>query len=202
MMFLNPEKPIATCISTSCDNCPVKKIIHCHFKPQDLFHFLFLSLPPFLLGGAGIYKVSGWLLIPWLLFAIAFFGLIEIRALCSHCPHYAEPGKSLKCWANYGSTKLWKYRPGPMTITEKLIFFGGLTIVGIYPLLILIISHQVFLIIIYLITIGGFFMTLKTYLCSQCMNFACPLNSVAEKDRDLFFDRNPTIAKAWGNHIE
>ncbi|GAJ20475.1 unnamed protein product, partial [marine sediment metagenome] len=25
---------------------------------------------------------------------------------------------TLKCWANYGSPKLWKYRPGPMSLNE------------------------------------------------------------------------------------
>jgi len=140
MMFLNPEKPIATCESSSCNDCPVDNIIHCHFKLKDLIHFLLIAFPPFLLGGAGIYHTSGWLLIPWLFFVAAFFGFIEIRVMCSHCPHYAEPEKSLKCWANYGSPKFWKYRPGPMTVAEKMIFFGGLAVVWGYPLLFLIFS--------------------------------------------------------------
>lgn len=106
------------------------------------FHFLFISLPPFLLGGAGIYFVNGWMLIPWILFVIAFFGFIEIRVMCSHCPHYAEEEKSLKCWANYGSPKLWDYRPGPMTLIETVVFFGGFVIVGGYPLLFLLMSSQ------------------------------------------------------------
>lgn len=40
-------------------------------------------------------------------------------------------------------------------------------------------------------------MTLKLFLCSQCMNFACPLNSVGDTNRDLFFQRNPSIAEHW-----
>jgi hypothetical protein len=197
MMFLNPEKPIATCSSSSCDHCPVDSVIHCHFTLKDLVHFLLIAFPPFLLGGAGIYHVSGLLLIPWLLFVIAFFGFIEIRVMCSHCPHYAESEKSLKCWANYGSLKLWKYRPGPMNVIEKVVFFGGFAIAWGYPALFLIFSLQIFLLIVYLITTTGFFMTLKLFLCSQCMNFACPLNCVSDENRDKFFDRNPSVAKAW-----
>lgn len=197
MLFLNPRKPIATCESGSCDDCPVNEMIHCHFKLRDLIHFLLIALPPFLLGGAGIFHISGWLLIPWLLFVVAFFGFIEIRVMCSHCPHYAELGTSLKCWANYGSPKLWKYRPGPMAIAEKIIFFGGFVIVWGYPLLFLIFTIQVFLLIAYAITTSGFFMTLKLFMCSQCMNFACPLNSVNDEKREQFLNRNPTIAKAW-----
>ncbi len=156
MMFLDPEKPIVTCGSSSCDHCPLDNVIHCHFKFKDLIHFFLIAFPPFLLGGAGIYHVSGLLLIPWLFFVFAFFGFIEIRVMCSHCPYYAESEKSLKCWANYGALKLWKYRPGPMTITDKIIFFGGFVVVWGYPVIFLVFGLQLLLLIVYLITTTGF----------------------------------------------
>ena len=202
MKFLDPNKPIATCISKTCDNCTVSKNLHCHFTLRDLIHFLLIVSPSFLLGGAGIYHISGWWLIPWLIIIIGYFGFVEIRVMCSHCPHYAESEKSLKCWANYGSLKLWKYRPGPMTITEKIIFFSGFLVVWGYPVLFLIFNLQLFLLLVYLITTTGFFMTLKVFLCSQCMNFACPLNCVNDVNRDQFFDRNPSVAKAWGKSVK
>lgn len=201
-MFLDPLKPIATCEATSCDDCPTDNKLHCHFSLKDWVHFLFISLPPFLLGGAGIYFVNGWMLIPWILFVIAFFGFIEIRVMCSHCPHYAEEEKSLKCWANYGSPKLWDYRPGPMTLIEKIVFFGGFVIVCGYPLLFLLMSSQWFLLIVYAMTTIGFFMTLKLFFCTQCFNFACPLNSVDEEMRRRFFARNPSVAEAWGMQVK
>ena len=200
MFFLNPDKPIATCTSKTCDGCPVHGTLHCHFVPQDLISFLLIALPPFLLGGFTIYLVSGWLLIPWLLFILAYFGFIEIWVMCSHCPHYAEKGNSLKCWANYGSPKIWKYRPGPMTFWEKAVFFSGLVLVWGYPLFFLISNVQLFLLIVYLMTTAGFFTTLRMFLCSQCMNFACPMNTVKNEVRRDFFERNPKIAKAWKNH--
>jgi hypothetical protein len=61
---------------------------------------------------------------------------------------------------------------------------------------------QFFLLIVYLLTAAGFLMTLRQYFCSRCMNFACPLNTVNDKHRDLFFARNPEIAKAWGKDSE
>ncbi len=195
--FLNPNKPISTCISETCDNCTVRNALHCHFTLRDLIHFLVIAFPCFLLGGAGIYQESGWMLIPWLIIIIGYFGFIEIRVMCSHCPHYAEEGSSLKCWANYGSPKIWKYRPGPMTFWEKFIFFAGFALVWGYPLAFLISSFQLFLLIVYLITVAGFFMTLRTFLCSQCMNFACPLNTVNNEVRREFFENNPEVAKAW-----
>ena len=198
MMFLDPQKPIATCGSDNCDDCDINSILHCHFSPKDWIHFLFIAFPPFLLGGAGIYYMNGWLLIPWIIFVVAFFGFIEIRVMCSHCPHYAESLTSLKCWANYGSPKLLKYRPGPMTIIEKTIFFGGFAIVWGYPLPFLILGKQLLMLVVYSMTTIGFFLTLINFMCSQCMNFACPLNRVDEKVRGQFFAKNPIVAKAWG----
>jgi hypothetical protein len=198
MFFLNPNKPIATCVSETCNGCPVHKTLHCHFRPRDLIHFLLIVFPSFLLGGAGISYINGWLLIPWLIMITGYFGFIEIRVMCSHCPHYAESDSSLKCWANYGSPKIWRYRPGPMSLIEKIIFFGGFVIIWGYPLLFLISGLQWFLLIVYVLSVAGFFMTLKTFLCSQCMNFACPLNAVEDEIRRDFFYRNPEVAKAWG----
>jgi hypothetical protein len=198
MLFLDPQKPIATCESGTCNDCSVNGDIHCHFSLKDWIHFLLIAFPPFLLGGAGIYYVNGWLLIPWIAFSLAFFGFIEIRVMCSHCPHYAEPLTSLKCWANYGSPKLWKYRPGPMSMIEKIIFFGGFVVVWGVPLLILVFGKQFFLLLVYSMTTAGFFMTLINFMCSQCMNFACPLNRVDETARSAFFDKNPKVGEAWG----
>jgi hypothetical protein len=197
MKFLDPKKPIATCAAETCDDCNVSRALHCHFTLRDLIYFLVIVSPSFLLGGAGIYRISAWMLIPWLILIIAYFGFVEIRVMCSHCPHYAEEGSSLKCWANYGSPKIWKYRPGPMTMLEKVVFFAGLAVVWGYPLIFLIAKFQVFLLIVYLLSVAGFIMTLRTFLCSQCMNFACPLNTVENEVRSGFFERNPEVAKAW-----
>jgi len=198
MFFLDPGKPIATCVSETCNGCSLQKTLHCHFRPRDLIHFLLIASPSFLLGGAGIYHLNGWLLIPWLTMIIGYFGFLEIRVMCSHCPHYAESDSSLKCWANYGAPKIWKYRPGPMSLIEKTVFLGGFVIIWGYPLFCLIFGLQWFLLIVYGLTVGGFFMTLKVFLCSQCMNFACPLNTVEAEIRRDFFYRNPEVAKAWG----
>jgi hypothetical protein len=118
--------------------------------------------------------------------------------MCSHCPHYAEPGKSLQCWANYGSPRLWKYRPGPMTGTEKFVFEAGLLLIFGYPLAFLLMGLQWFLLAIYLLTTVSFYVTLRHSFCSQCMNFACPLNLTNDQVRAAFFERNPIVARAWG----
>lgn len=141
--------------------------------------------------------MSGWLLLPWLLIVVGYFGFVEIRVMCSHCPHYAEEGSSLTCWANYGSPKIWKYRPGPMNLLEKIVFFASFALVWGYPLFFLIYGAQLLLLILYLATLAGFFMTLRRFLCTRCMNFACPLNNVRSEVRAKFLERNPGIAEAW-----
>jgi len=202
MQFLDHGKPIKTCKSETCEDCAVSDTLHCHFTLKDLVHFYLIVLPSFLLGGAGIVNIGAWWLIPWLIIIIGYFGFVEIRVMCSHCPHYAGDGRSLTCWANYGSPKIWKCRPGPMTFLEKAVFFIGFGFVWGYPILFLIVGFQLFLLIVYLVSVVGFFMTLKTFLCSQCMNFACPLNSVDLKIRRDFFKRNPEVAKAWDSDIK
>ena len=202
MLFLDPNKPINTCVSERCNGCAVRKTLHCHFRPTDLIHFLAIALPTFLLGGAGVYHVSGSLLVLWLVMIVGFFGFLEIRVMCSHCPHYAEPDNTLKCWANYGCPKIWNYRPGPMSFMEKFLFFGGFAIIWGYPLIFLLIGMQWFLLIVYVISAVGFFMTLKIFLCSQCMNFACPLNGVIDSVKQEFFKQNPEVAKVWGVDVK
>ena len=86
--------------------------------------------------------------------AISYFSFVEIRAMCSHCPHYTEPGsKKLQCWANYGSIKLCKYRSGSMTQGEIVAFFTGLVFIAGYPLAILIVGIQWLLLVLFTVTV-------------------------------------------------
>lgn len=198
MDFQDPSLPIATCEAPDCTACSVATSIQCHFGTEDLVHFYLICFPTFLLGGSAILE-SGWTpLLIWVGLLVAFFGFVEIRVMCSHCPHYAEEGSSLRCWANYGSPKLWKYRPGPMSTGENVIFFAGLAVVWGYPIPFFLANGLWFLLVVYALLNAAFFMTLKRFLCSRCMNFACPLNGVPDSVREAFWDRNPVVAKAWG----
>jgi hypothetical protein len=163
----------------------------------DLAHFLIICLPGFLLAGAAILGQSWWWFLLWLAIVVTYFGLVEIRVMCSHCPHYAEQGSTLSCWANHGSPKLWKYRPGPMSGMEKLVFFSGFLAVWGYPLVFFIWAGTWLLLLVYLISVTGFFMTLLLFFCTRCMNFACPLNRVDQDTRREFWRRNPQVGAAW-----
>ncbi|MBN2851241.1 MAG: hypothetical protein JXQ23_00735 [Clostridia bacterium] len=197
-MFLDKNKPLHTCDEKSCDHCDVKELVYCHFNMKLLFQFIIVAIPCFIIGGIGVSRFNPWLLIPWIVFFVLYFGLIEIRVMCSHCPHYAEPEtKTLTCWANYGSPKLWKYRPGPMSLTEKFVFFSGLVIIIMYPSLIMTISEQFILLTVFVLyaMIAVFLMHL--FMCRRCMNFACPLNSVPKDVKDKFMSHNSIVCHAW-----
>ena len=198
MLFYPKDKPLETCSSKNCEKCNVKNKVNCHFNPMQLIHFCSVALPSMIIGAVGLFRYNLWLFIIWFLITAGYFALLEIRVMCSHCPHYAEKSKTLKCWANYSIFKLWKYNPGPMNLFEKILFLGGLALIWGIPLVALIVDLQIFLWIIYVLTSVGFFMTLQLCFCSICMNFACSLNRVIDEDRDKFFAKNPDIAKAWG----
>lgn len=198
MKFADPTSPIATCEAMDCVDCSAADSVQCHFGPADLLHFYLLVTPSFLVGGAGILPLGMAPLLIWIAIIVLFFNFVEIRVMCSHCPHYAEEGKTLKCWANYGSPKLWKYRPGPMSTTEKVIFLSGFVVVWGYPLGFLVAGGAWYLLGLYVLLTTGFFVTLKRSLCSRCMNFACPINGVPEADRQKFWECNPVVGRAWG----
>lgn len=198
MKFLDHSTPIATCEASGCRDCSISDSIQCHFGPSDLFHFYLIAVPSFLVGGAGILASGLTPLLIWVAIFVGFFNLVENRVMCSHCPHYAEEGKTLKCWANYGSPRIWKYRPGPMSITEKVLFLSGFVVVWGYPLGFLVAGGTWYLLGLYVLLTTGFFVTLKKSFCSRCMNFACPLNGVPDPVRQEFWKYNPVVGRAWG----
>jgi hypothetical protein len=196
-LFLDDTKPLYTCKEKSCEKCDVANLLNCHFHLKQLLLFLSFGLLIFIIGGIGITRFSGWALLIWFIFILSYFGLIEIRVMCSHCPHYAEPElKSLKCWANYGSPKLWKYRPGPMSLIEKIIFFAGLFIIFLFPVPLMMLSKDFILLVIYVFLLVLATYLLKTFYCAKCMNFACPLNKVSAEIQEKFYRHNDTIYNA------
>ena len=197
-MFLDFRKPLKTCSQSSCEDCPLTDSLHCHFKGIDLAKFLAAVFPAFVIGSIGIYRSGIWFFIPWFALILLYFGLIEIRVMCSHCPHYAEAGSTLKCWANYGMPKLWRYRPGPMSGMEKGIFLAGLILIFGYPLGLFLAFFNWLIAGLYGISVVGAYIYMRRTMCSHCMNFACPLNLVDNDRREAFFKRNPSAAVAWG----
>jgi hypothetical protein len=186
---------------SACEGCPLGARLKCRFRAGDLLHFLALF------GGFAIPAVVGvirggygWYLLGWLGFGLFFFELWEIRILCSHCPYYAEQGHTLHCIANYGSLKVWKYHPEPMSRSEKIQIWIGFAILAGYPFPFLLLGGEVLLALLALWGVGLFFWTLRKYTCAQCVNFSCPLNAVPKEIVDEYLRRNPTMRQAWEAH--
>jgi hypothetical protein len=42
-----------------------------------------------------------------------------------------------------------------------------------------------------------FTLTLKTFYCTNCVNFSCPLNSVSKQVIDEYLKINPIMRETW-----
>lgn len=183
---------------SECAGCPLEGELKCRFKRGDLFHFI---------GMFGVYAIPaitgviragyGWYLLGWIAFWLVFFELWEIRILCSHCPYYAERGTTLHCIANYGSLKVWKYHPEPMSTLEKAQLWLGFAILVGYPFPFMLLGGSYLWALSTLWAAVIFFWTLRRYTCSQCVNFSCPLNGVPKENVDAYLKRNPVMRQAW-----
>jgi hypothetical protein len=186
---------------SECAGCSLSEQLKCRFRAGDLFHFLGMfggfALPAAI--GVSLGGYGPWLL-GWVAFCLIFFEFWEIRILCSHCPYYAEKSYTLHCIANYSSLKVWKYRPGPMSRSEKIQLWIGFVILSGYPFPFLLLSRQFALAFVALWGLVLFFWTLQKYTCSQCVNFSCPLNRVPKEIVDQYLRRNPVMRQPWEAH--
>jgi hypothetical protein len=197
------ENICLNCSSLKRKDCLLDKELDCHFRLRDLFLFFIgfvaFGAPAFI---GIIISGYGLLVIVWILYMIFFLQIWENRILCSHCPYYAEKGYILRCHANYGLFKLWKYNPHPMSRWEQFQFLIGLVIFVGFPMPWMILRNQFLILTISLIGAAIFILILITKLCTRCVNFSCPLNRVQKKIIERFLARNPRMQKAWINRTQ
>lgn len=127
------------------------------------------------------------------LFGMLFFaGGIEWYVLCRHCPCYEHSGKEhgnegrFYCLANWGSPKLFKYKPGRISRGGQLVFVTWSLLFYALPILYLV--DRLELVAVQIIVIASFFFTLRHWCCSKCPNFGCILNCVPEVERSRFVE--------------
>jgi hypothetical protein len=203
-----------------CESCSGRDKLNCKWEAKMIVAF-FMIYFPFLVSGwfgmAMVAKFSGawWYLVVYGAFYIFFFGFFEIRILCSHCPYYGgESGFSLKCLANNGAMRLWKYHPEPMNSFERaslvvgFVFLGGFPVyANFYGVYFLGANYAAFgqpallgmigLAVLTLVSSISFFVALNIYVCSRCINFSCPINGVPKDIVDNYLRDNPVMMKAW-----
>jgi membrane protease YdiL (CAAX protease family) len=165
-------------------------------KPLLMFAFGFLVIGiPVVIGMvlAGLWIFLG----IWILYAIVFLQIWENRILCSHCPHYATEGRTLRCHANYGLYKLWKFNPAPMSRSEQAQMVVGVIIMIGFPFPFLVWAQQWFMLNIALFGAIILGTILFGWLCLRCINFSCPFNRVPKIEVDAFLKAHPEMRKAW-----
>jgi hypothetical protein len=184
--------------TASCEGCSLNGPLMCRYDARDTTHFFMIILPFFVTTIGGVITSGyGWWLFGWLAYMLIFFFVWEGRVLCSHCPYWTEEGRVLRCHANYGVIKLWKYRPGPMSRLEQVQFILGVLLFIFYPLILLLVGREYLLAAIALASAVSFGYLLRRNICNRCVNFSCPLNHVPSETRQAFLARNPVIAHAW-----
>ncbi len=203
-----------------CNGCSLQHKLACKWDKKILLGFHGISWPPTLTAAIGMAIVGTmtsvwWPIYAYVIYFLLMFGFIEIKFLCSHCPYYAEEGKVLHCLANHGSPKIWSYNPRPLNRFEKfMMYFLIATVFFVFPLSVF--GYGIFYLILNyadhgliallgligimlsnLISSASFAGTLKTFYCSQCVNFSCPLNTVPKPAVDTYLRKNRIMREAW-----
>jgi hypothetical protein len=170
----------------------------CRFRWRDLLRFFLVVLPYALIAIQGMVRAGrGRILLIWLGYAVFFFYVWEARVLCRHCPFWAGPGKTLRCPANYGVTKLWRWDPRPMTRSEGIQFLAGATLLIAFPLPWLLQARKYLLTSVALAMAAGGTVALRNRICTRCVNFSCPLNAVPKPLVDEYLRGHPEMMDAW-----
>lgn len=177
--------------SPDCESCVNQTKLICRFDPADTLHFFMIFLPLLVSAVGGmIVTGNGMYLWGWLFYAIFFFFIWEANVLCSHCPYWSEPSRILHCHANYGVFKLVRYKPQPMSRSEKIQFLAGALILVLYPIVFLLIARQFLLAGIATTSAVSFGYLLYRNICIKCVNFSCPLNHVPEQYKSAYVKKN------------
>jgi len=112
------------------------------------------------------------------LIACILLATVLFKFYCTHCPHYIQSAKTLKCMFFWGIPKFFMPEPGPLSFLDKAVALFAMLIIILLPLYWLLLAPD--LLIIYVLSMGVTGSTLKRYECRRCTYFQCPSNSVPE----------------------
>ncbi len=215
-----PERhPTGTCETRGCDECTLDENLNCRFEKKRLIGFLTIITPFVTSSVLGLYIVgtitgSQTPLIAYLAYYVIFFIIIEPRILCRHCPHYAHEGDTIRCHANYGLPKIWRYDPRPLNTLERAGVLAGFGAFGLYPIAVEAYGiWTLFAVMRFINPPGGLLLMavtlintlsaitllilLRRHNCARCVNFGCPLNKTPPPLKTAYHTRNPDIKHAW-----
>ena len=204
--------------NSNCTECEIEGELICFVEKRFANKFTIgnviyrlLAITIFIL--TGLLFGQWWMLITYTSITILTFLIIEPRLLCSHCPYYEKEGKFLRCWALRGMPKLWKYRPEPISNTEKYLMFIIGAFIDLFPFVgfiwgiiyfalnfneNLVLGVTLIVIgVLFLIVAGYFSKILLGNACKRCANFSCGMNKVPKEIIDQFLEKNLKMREAW-----
>jgi hypothetical protein len=196
-----PQNPHDICTWKSaahCQDCAIAGDLKCRMNWRDASAFMAVTFPVMLIGAIGMIQAGyGWYLLGWVAFMLFFFFVWEARILCSHCPYWAENDRTLHCIANYGVIKIWRYRPEPLSRSEKIQFIIGANILMWFPLPFILLGGQFIWALLLVAGLGVLVWHVRRTTCTRCVNFSCPSNRVPKSVVDAYLMRNPVMREAW-----
>ncbi|MBI9109504.1 MAG: hypothetical protein JEZ04_22360 [Spirochaetales bacterium] len=195
-----------------CEECSINGKLMCKLNIKDSICFgipVITSWTIMIIGIVHGFMINNLNLTELIIFIVGYLGFLafffllwENKVLCSHCPYYSfEEDKAVKCYANYGLHKAWKYNPSPMSKFEQIQFLIGISIFVIYPLVFLLIAQAFVCSILYIISSIVWIVSMHFLGCAKCPNFSCPLNNVPKNVVDEYLKKNPVMKKGLVTQI-
>jgi len=196
---ISEKTTAAACSQSQCEGCEIQGKLVCVHQPKDLIDFFVLFMGWAIPFFAGMIIGKFWVgMTAWFVLAVAFFGYIEARVLCQHCPHYAEEGFLLRCHANWGLPKIPRMNPRPLNSFEKVVWCLYVALLFLYYIPFFVLSGQWLLLTLTTSALIAAGWTLQRTKCNCCYNLSCPINRVPDDVRESFFRHYPVFGKAWG----
>jgi hypothetical protein len=145
------------------------------FGFTDFLYYIAMVLVPLLTGAVGIYPQS--------ILGLVCYGIVILAAVgvmlfyfCTHCPHYTQDEKRLKCMFFWQLPKFFAPRPGPLRAIDKVAALAAPVVLFVFPLAWL--AEDPGLLAIYLLSTITFGATMRRYECGRCPFRDCPANRV------------------------
>ena len=123
---------------------------------------------------------------------VFFAGGLEWYVLCRHCPCYEHSGNEhgredrFYCLANWGSPKLFKYKPGHISRAAQATFLGFTSFFLLFPIFYYLDRWE--FVLFQIVMAISFIVTIRHWTCSHCPNFGCILNCVPEEKKEKFLE--------------
>jgi hypothetical protein len=153
-----------------CDKEPVLKKQHTYI---DFMYFKLLTAVPLVAVLVGFWRTEPTMIIPYFIW-IGMHMTVVYRLLCTHCPHYGATNGKTRCQYIWSIPPVFKKRPHPQTIFEKIAINMLLLISILFPVFWL--YRNLELLIIYFLSIVVLLTTMMRYECTRCIHADCSHN--------------------------